>query len=65
MTATRLPVRVAGGRATAQPSSKAFSMIETSMFLMVTAGLLIATTQADSQGAGQMRPVNSGKLLVE
>jgi hypothetical protein len=35
------------------------------MALMVTAGLLIPRTQADSQGAGQTRPVNSGKLFVE
>ena len=36
-----------------------------SMFLMVTAGSLMPSTQAASHGAGQMRPVNSGKLLVE
>ena len=36
----------------------------TSMFLMVTAGSVIPNTQAPSQGAGQTRPVNSGKLLV-
>ncbi len=32
--------------------------------LMVTGGSLMPSTQAASQGAGQMRPVNSGKLLV-
>jgi hypothetical protein len=63
-TATDRPVRTSGGRAPAQPDSKARSMIETSMFLMVTAGWLMARTQADSHGAGQIRPVNSGKLLV-
>ena len=36
-----------------------------SITLIVTGGSLIPSTQAASQGAGQMRPVNSGKLLVE
>ena len=31
---------------------------------MATAGLLIPNTQDDSQGAGQILPVNSGKLFV-
>ena len=31
---------------------------------IVTGGALIPNTQAPSQGAGQTRPVNSGKLLV-
>uniref|UniRef100_A0A6B0U6S1 Putative secreted protein n=1 Tax=Ixodes ricinus TaxID=34613 RepID=A0A6B0U6S1_IXORI len=39
-------------------------MIAHSMFLMVTAGSLMPSTQAPSQGAGHTRPVNSGKLLV-
>jgi len=39
-------------------------MIETSTCLIVTAGWLMPSTQAASQGAGQSRPVNSGKLLV-
>jgi len=39
-------------------------MMVHSMFLMVTAGSLIPRTQAPSQGAGQTRPVNSGKLFV-
>jgi len=39
-------------------------MIDSSMSLMVTASLLMASTQAGSQGAGQSVPVNSGKLLV-
>ncbi len=39
-------------------------MIERSISLMETAGSLMPSTQAASQGAGQMRPVNSGKLLV-
>jgi hypothetical protein len=32
---------------------------------MPTASLLMLSVQAASHGAGQMRPVNSGKLLVE
>ena len=39
-------------------------MIATSTFLIVTGSRLIPTTQAVSHGAGQSRPVNSGKLLV-
>jgi len=38
-TATRLPVREPGGWARTQPSSKARSMIDSSMSLMVTASL--------------------------
>ena len=34
------------------------------MFLIVTASVLMPATQAVSQGAGQSRPVNSGKLFV-
>ena len=36
-----------------------------SMVLMVTGWFSRLSVQASSQGAGQMRPVNSGKLLVE
>ena len=64
-TATFRPVRCFGGRGFAQPSAKARSTIETSMPLIVTGGLLMPRTHADSQGAGQTRPVNSGKLFVE
>ena len=39
-------------------------MISTSTCLMVTGLWLMPSTQAASQGAGQRRPVNSGKLLV-
>jgi hypothetical protein len=39
-------------------------MMDTSTCLMVTASLLIASTHADSHGAGHSRPVNSGKLFV-
>jgi hypothetical protein len=40
-------------------------MIVFSITLIATGGSLMPSTQAASQGAGQMRPVNSGKLLVE
>jgi len=39
-------------------------MISASMFLIVTGGSLMPSTQEPSQGAGHTRPVNSGKLLV-
>ena len=39
-------------------------MVVTSTCLIVTAGWLMPSTQAVSQGAGHSRPVNSGKLLV-
>ena len=62
--ATRLPVLCLGGKALIQPLSKPLSMMEHSMFLMVTGGSLMPRTQDPSQGAGQTLPVNSGKLLV-
>ena len=40
-------------------------MIACSIDLMPTGSSLTLSTHAASQGAGQMRPVNSGKLLVE
>ena len=39
-------------------------MIPSSICLIVTGSSLMSSTQADSHGAGQIRPVNSGKLLV-
>ena len=39
-------------------------MTETSTCLMVTGSALMPSTHAVSHGAGQSRPVNSGKLLV-
>ena len=63
-TATVLPVRVSGGSARTQPSSQPRSAMETSMFLIVTGGDVIPSTQLPSHGAGQTRPVNSGKLFV-
>ena len=59
-----LPVRYSTMCGCIQPSSKPRSIIVCSIFLMVTAGLLIPSTQEPSQGAGQTLPVNSGKLLV-
>ena len=62
--ATFLPVRYSGGCGWIQPSSQPRSMIAFSMFLIVTGGLVMPSTHAPSHGAGQVRPVNSGKLLV-
>src|SRR5574337_738555 len=63
-TATFLPVLAAGGRGTTQPSAQARSMIACSIDLMPTASSLMLSVHAASHGAGQIRPVNSGKLLV-
>ena len=65
MTATRLPVLDSGGLGLTQPCSKALSAIVHSMDLMLTGTSMMLSVQAASQGAGQMRPVTSGKLLVE
>src|SRR4051795_2552064 len=64
ITATLRPVRNGGGSGLIQPSSHALSEIACSICLIVTASSLMSSTQAASHGAGQMRPVNSGKLLV-
>ncbi len=64
-TATLRPVLRAGGRGVTQPISQPLSMMACSMDLMPTGSLLMFSVQAASQGAGQTRPVNSGKLLVE
>mmetsp|Transcript_5273 Transcript_5273/g.15342 ORF Transcript_5273/g.15342 Transcript_5273/m.15342 type:complete len:251 (+) Transcript_5273:803-1555(+) len=63
-TATVMPLRSSGMRGVIFPSRKARSTIEYSMFLMVTGLSTSPATQDPSQGAGQTRPVNSGKLLV-
>src|SRR5437763_3531300 len=63
-TAAVRPVRNVGGSGRTQPSSKARSMIACSICLIVTASSLMSRTHAASHGAGQIRPVNSGKLLV-
>src|SRR5437899_4467425 len=62
--ATVLPVRETGRTGATQPSSNPLSMMFHSMTRMDTGSLLMPSTQADSQGAGHRRPVNSGKLLV-
>ena len=64
-TATFFPVLCAAGSGRTQPSSQALSMMACSIDLMPTGSSLMRSTHASSQGAGQMRPVNSGKLLVE
>src|SRR3954452_13243193 len=64
MTATLRPVRNAGGSGWTHPFSKAWSMMRCSICLIVTASSLMSSTHAASHGAGQMRPVNSGKLFV-
>ena len=48
-----------------QPSAKARSMIAHSMVLIVTGASWMLRVHDASHGAGQIRPVNSGKLLVE
>ena len=63
-TPTVLPVRTSGGSAVIQPSSKPRVTMASSICSIVTGSSLMSRTQADSQGAGQIRPVNSGKLLV-
>ena len=64
-TATRLPVLCFGGCGITQPISQPLSMIACSIDLIPTASLLMLSVHAASQGAGQTRPVNSGKLFVE
>ena len=55
----------AGGCGTTQPSSQRLVDDACSIDLMPTGSSLMFSVQAASHGAGQMRPVNSGKLLVE
>ena len=64
MTATFLPVFCLGTSGFSQPSFQARSTMAHSMVLMVTGESLRFSVQDDSQGAGQTRPVNSGKLFV-
>ena len=63
-TATALPVRAVGGWPASSPSANACSTIASSTCLIVTGSVFRASTQAASHGAGQIHPVNSGKLLV-
>ncbi len=62
--ATDLPLACAATCGNTQPCSQARSMMACSMDLMPTASPFTYRVQALSHGAGQMRPVNSGKLLV-
>ena len=64
-TATFLPVFAAAISGLIQPLSIARSAIAHSMVLIATGLLLMLSVQDSSHGAGQMRPVTSGKLLVE
>jgi hypothetical protein len=64
-TATRLPVRRAGASGVIQPSAQPRSTIAHSIVFIVTGLSSMFSVHAASHGAGQMRPVNSGKLLVE
>ena len=65
ITATILPVSLPKRSGLIQPSAQARSTIEHSIVLIVTEASLMFSVQAASHGAGQMRPVNSGKLFVE
>mmetsp|Transcript_25040 Transcript_25040/g.57657 ORF Transcript_25040/g.57657 Transcript_25040/m.57657 type:complete len:267 (-) Transcript_25040:5232-6032(-) len=64
MTATRMLVRVLGGRGRMAPDCQPQSAMAYSMFLMVTGSATRPAMHAPSQGAGHTRPVNSGKGLV-
>ena len=55
----------AGGSGLTQPSAQARSTIAHSIVLMVTGVSWMLSVQDASHGAGQTRPVNSGKLLVQ
>src|SRR5688572_15974208 len=65
ITATFLPERRLGFCGCTKPLLNAISIICFSISSIATGGWLIPNTQADSQGAGHIRPVNSGKLFVE
>ncbi len=64
-TAILFPVRRMGIWGRTQPFSQPLSMIAHSMVFMVTGWSKMFSVHAASQGAGQILPVNSGKLLVE
>jgi hypothetical protein len=64
-TAARLPDFADGGSGNTQPSSQPLSMMKCSIDLIPTGSSLMLSVHASSQGAGHIRPVNSGKLLVE
>ena len=62
--AIRLPVPRGAHCGLIQPSRQPRSTISHSIVLIVTGASSRLSVQAASQGAGQTRPVNSGKLLV-
>ncbi len=64
-TATRLPVFAGAISGCSQPFCQALSTIAHSIVLMVTGVSSRFSVHEASHGAGQTRPVNSGKLLVE
>ncbi len=64
-TATFLPLRILGLRASTKPFSKAISMICFSISSIATGWLIDTQHTGAFAGAGQILPVNSGKLLVE
>jgi hypothetical protein len=65
MTATFLPVLFGLTSGTIQPSSQPLSTMAHSIVLIETGSSRMLSVHAASHGAGQTRPVNSGKLLVE
>ncbi len=54
ITATDRPVMLTTARGSTQPSSKARSMIASSICLIITGSSLISSTQAASHGAGHV-----------
>ena len=60
-----LPVFLPKTSGLIQPDVKARSTIAHSIVLIVTGASLRFSVHDASHGAGQMRPVNSGKLFVE
>ncbi len=62
--AMRLPLPRDAPCGLTQPSRKARSAIAPSIDLIVTGASSMLSVQAASHGAGQTRPVISGKLLV-
>src|SRR6056300_1506312 len=63
-TAIHLPVLCVATSGLTQPFSHALSMIAHSIVLMVTGSSVMFSVHDSWHGAGQIRPVNSGKLLV-
>ena len=64
ITATLFPLSFTGGEGTTHPSSKAFSIMASSISFMETGASFMERVHEVSQRAGHILPVNSGKLLV-